>query len=275
MSRFEEFEQALFVDAITVSLPYNFETIKRFLEKNNFDFEPARPSLGYSNAEQIRYKNSNVVGRMMWGGDWCGENVYLQIMGDCAGFAYDLVKNKFPDLYVNRIDVALDFNGSYLFDAFVSIAENISIEKSIKINYVGDWLKRDDGRTLYLGSRKSTYYLRIYEKHKQSKHYDDVINERVRVELEIKPQTLLEKKRVTSMSLIDLISSSRNFKPIYELLLKFTDAVTLTKPRKKTNLENTLAHCSKQYKNLFELLLERSGGCSVLTLKQLISGELL
>ena len=75
----------------------------------------------------------------------------------------DAFKTHFPEHNVTRADVCIDWLEEGLFDRMASNLQAFAIDNNISLSNQGDWV-RGQGRTLYVGSRKSTTMLRLYEK---------------------------------------------------------------------------------------------------------------
>lgn len=102
---------------------------------------------------------------------------------------------------VTRCDIAVDLWGSGLYRELSALGDRIAGDHRIGWREISD---RDPskGNTTYLGSRKSTVFVRIYEKGKADRHHhreipDDVLDNWVRIELEVKPQK--EMKQAASL----------------------------------------------------------------------------
>jgi hypothetical protein len=94
---------------------------------------------------------------------------------------------------VTRCDVAVDLYGEGLFDELGALATSIAREQGLCLRRVSNPIDRTAGDTVYLGSRKSVVFARIYEKGKADRRaYSDdhaeVLHGWVRCELEVKPQ---------------------------------------------------------------------------------------
>ena len=87
---------------------------------------------------------------------------------------------------VTRADSAIDVIGDGMWEELSTLIIGFAHERNLKLSTVGDWLVESApaGRTLYVGSRESIAYLRLYEKGKQ---LGDHTSTWVRAELEVKP----------------------------------------------------------------------------------------
>lgn len=103
---------------------------------------------------------------------------------------------------VTRCDVAVDLHGVGLFDELGKVAASIAKEQRLTFRRISSPLDRTAGDTVYIGSRKSTVFARIYEKGKADRAaYSDVdadmLSGWVRCELEVKPQKEMKARAAT------------------------------------------------------------------------------
>jgi hypothetical protein len=97
------------------------------------------------------------------------------------------------DHRVTRCDVAIDLYGADAFGLTEQLALSIAREERLQVRKVGSPLDRTAGETVYVGSRSSSLFVRIYEKGKAERAAyggvgDDALEPWVRCELEVKPQ---------------------------------------------------------------------------------------
>lgn len=95
---------------------------------------------------------------------------------------------------VTRCDIAIDCHGSHLFTDLEAAALRIAGQHGLGVRKIANPLDRTAGETVYLGSRSSTVFARIYEKGKAERNAyagtvrADALDSWVRCELEVKPQ---------------------------------------------------------------------------------------
>lgn len=76
---------------------------------------------------------------------------------------YEALQKHYDGIWVpSRVDAALDIDHPDAFDWCASKLVAFALDRGITIDYRGDW-ERGKGRTLYLYSRTSQCYLRLYE----------------------------------------------------------------------------------------------------------------
>lgn len=161
----------------------------------------ARGLHGYPNGTDF-LRDGNTIAKMIWGGS---ANPHVWASGEDARELSAVLRQRWPDHYVTRVDVAYDFVDGEPWDALyteaLSTADLLpSGEKRarpLKLSTLGDWVRKDEGypggRTLYVGSMKSPVLARLYEKGKQMRalHPDQLDKYPlgwVRLELQVRPQ---------------------------------------------------------------------------------------
>lgn len=152
------------------------------------DIAPMRGMNGYEQAAKIE-RGEHTLASVMWGGN-TGGRVLVKGSGDDAPQVASVIREKWPRHRVVRADVCEDYDEPQAFSMLTGMALKVADEHRIKVEHRGDWHRAEAGRTLYLGSRQSTTYLRIYEKGKQLKGegLQCASDDHVRVEFEVKPK---------------------------------------------------------------------------------------
>lgn len=244
-------------DAFIFKVSLDSELVGRFFESLDYDLEPIAPVSGYRYAYSVS-RSSVTHGRIQWGGDNVGSDVYVSIMGSDSGLVRDAVLSAGWNCSLLRADVALDFDGADYFNSIAADLVDTAKTRRLKTSTVGDWIQQKEGRTLYVGSRTSVFMMRLYEKYKQ-KGIDTHGEQTVRLELEIKP-TKSARKKSFDLSALDLVSSSRSFAHLYEKYFKLTDGLTMNQIKKQSDHDRALSHMIKQYQNTIKKQLEICNG---------------
>jgi len=128
-----------------------------------------------------------------WGGETQRGRVMLKLSGAACAYVTDMRRVRMfcemmPEARLTRVDVAFDdFDGEYSVDDVVESYEKGEFHirgKAPSCECAGQWVGPNiTGRTFYVGSRKSSKYLRAYEKGKQ---LGDPASKWVRHEIELK-----------------------------------------------------------------------------------------
>lgn len=223
--------------------------------------------LNYSSSFKISVKVSDTqildIGMCAYGGN--NETAYISITGvGCTYFdfkmLYDLY-NLFERFKITRIDICEDFvnNSSFSFDYFVQAYkdEKFRIIHNPKHLLMGDFLDPDspEGRTLYIGSRKSSKFVRIYEKGKQMNSED---RSWVRFEIEFKSVDDV----IPVSSLINPVDLFVNAYPICKEFPKLSTSKVLKLQRVKKNLDNgvilQIENVKKQYGQFLNFIVNHT-----------------
>lgn len=116
---------------------------------------------GYESCLQIRDKDQDeLVATLMWGRN---PGINVKTTGHDAITLTPAIRKWMPDHRVSRLDSAIDISEIGLFDRLSRLLMDEFEPTRVRVHQVGQW---DAGysRTLYIGSRKSTSQLVIYEK---------------------------------------------------------------------------------------------------------------
>lgn len=231
---------------------------------------PCRPQPPYLKAVELvplgtKKNDSTVVPycSVHFGG--YNERTLLRASSDNADDFSELVRKWWPDHRVSRVDVAMDFQeGPDFFNDMaewlIDYAKNAT--KPLKISYAGDWANGLEGRTLYIGSRKSAVFIRLYEKgfEQLQKGNVDAPIDWVRFEAEIKPQNKAAKIRAASVSAREFFGSSSLLRDFSALLGDQYEPLKMGTVRKMVDFDRTFSHMCYQYGAVFEDLLEDCQG---------------
>lgn len=159
---------------------------------------------GFTHAVEIAHADARVA-VVSWG----GVNVRPSVVssGAASQSIMEYLHSSFLGKHsVSRFDSAVDCVSASAFSDITAMVFSILEEHSFPgvvpgISQVGDWI-HGKARTLYVGSRNSRTFLRIYEKTAERLAAGDhnVPENWVRVELEYKPTNKAEKQRASRLS---------------------------------------------------------------------------
>jgi DNA relaxase NicK len=148
------------------------------------DLRPSKPSNGYTHGAEL-VRGDSVLLRSMWGGVNGDGTTHCVSSGSNSTPFATFARQHFTDHQVSRLDVAIDYHEADSFKRLSKLLITYARGKRVKTSTAGDWIKHQGGKTLYIGSRSSSAYLRLYEKGKQLGM--DVNPHWTRCELEVKP----------------------------------------------------------------------------------------
>lgn len=251
--------ESLFFDAYVVNVHLSDVDLlrDRICKELDLDFVATRPKFGYAYAYRL-FRGDINHGLLQFGGDNVGGGIYVSILGGMAGAFRDFLRAWRFEYGVLRADVAFDSVGS-VFNEVARIAQDLIVERRLSSSVAGDWVN-GTGRTLYIGSRQSLCFGRIYEKWVQLGLPEPAAFDRV--EFEFKPH---KKARVAAASLepIDFIKSSRWASDLCNQLFAASlfSSLSLDRPRAQSDHNRALAHLIKQYRKTISHELDNCGGC--------------
>lgn len=136
---------------------------------------------GYEMGAEV-HRGDHSIASVYWGGN-AGTTHVLASGGDSAEVRECFVDQYQGRMRITRLDACEDWIEAGLFDKIAGIYTDYAVEHNLRINHQGDWTNNKQ-RTLYIGSRKSPYMIRLYEKGQK----DGGDPNWVRLEAEIKPK---------------------------------------------------------------------------------------
>lgn len=161
------------------------------------DLEPARGLYSYTDGAQVR-QGREVVARAFWGGVNGTASVHVQASGEPTPDVVNVVRGEWPTHGVSRADACRDYADKGAWRRLSKLAIDVAREHELKTRTQGDWLGKQDGRTLYVGGKTSYVQVRVYEKGKQLGPLEDP--NRVRVEVQVRPQGAEAKERLCTVT---------------------------------------------------------------------------
>lgn len=183
---FHDTEPGKIIKSISHSYPFGIIT-------------PDRPKNGYLTGHVLT-QGGDAVGRV-----WSDGNPGVHVI--CHSQYADVLAPVLRSLgahELTRADACLDFCEEDYFDSLTGYAIEFAKARRLTLNYQGDWA-RGQSRTLYVGSRTSSYMLRIYEKGWKEGGDPNWF----RIESEVKPKGEDMRKRASEMTAQELFWSSR------------------------------------------------------------------
>jgi len=161
------------------------------------EVKEGRPLHGYSRGYEL-LTGEGVAARVLAGG--ANGSPHAWASGAAAESYAELVRTLWPDEHrVSRMDSRIDFggvsNGEETWDALYEACVALAAEKGLRTSVAGDYLGKVAGRTLYVGSKKSDVFVRLYEKGKQLRgelrgapEADRIPLDWCRLEVQVRPQ---------------------------------------------------------------------------------------
>lgn len=230
------------------------------------DWRTTKATNNYHHGAQL-VSGDRVVLTALWGGP-NGTNVHAFSTGYEARKFSSVLRERLPNHSVTRADGALDFIEPDAWDNIERMALHVADKYKIKVQHLGDFHNKLDGRTLNLGGVSADVRSTIYEKGKQLGEDPNW----VRVEVKVKPPRLTkeqfnkgqEEPRIIASRLqpVELFGCTRWTNSLLE---NTTGIVAPSLPLRswgKTDQQKAYASMLAQYKNVFANLLENHGSPS-------------
>lgn len=145
------------------------------------DWAPARNLHGYTHAGAI-VRGDRVLCHVMWGGN---TGVNCKSSSEESPVLAEALKQFGKAHMPTRVDSCVDWREEGLFDSLSSLLIDYAKNNRLSINQQGDWI-RQEGRTLYVGSKDSPVRLVVYEKGYEQG--GDAPKDWVRLEVRVRPK---------------------------------------------------------------------------------------
>lgn len=122
----------------------------------------ARGMHGYATTAGLGNVNEGSVAKVWHGGTHPHPHVVLS--GRWAAPGAELIRARFPEHSVSRLDVRQDFNDEGAFDSIQGELLRAAKHHRVSVRTAGDHLLTMKGRTTYLGAPSSAVQLKVYDK---------------------------------------------------------------------------------------------------------------
>lgn len=217
------------------------------------DFEHGRGMHGYATSTALRSPDG-IVGHLWHGGSHPYPHVVFT--GEAAQPGAELIRARFPEHSVSRLDVREDFADCGGFDRMQPVLLDAAKSHRIRVGTAGDHLLTMEGRTLYLGAPKSPCRLRMYDKAAElrAKFAADPVrllavpDHMTRVEAQVRPETKEARAAFASIEPLAVFGCSAWLRQVWSGLVGLDlEPVQVTKPYRQSDDERALAYLLAQY----------------------------
>lgn len=253
--------RSLSIDAVTASIDAKVDTVAREL-RDYFGavVAPCRPlrGMGYNHAAEVL------------SGDDCKRRCVIQYSEhhtkpcvtaegtdtfDAPGLYEALCLRFAGDWYPSRLDPALDWHDPAAFDQLAAMLITFAEQRGIKIDQRGDW-QRGKSRTLYLYSRESQCFVRLYEYRQYHGYGPDC---RLEVEMKFKGQDKRARlARASPMEMLLMCPASHHV--LHEVGIDLEPIAVSEGPRPPSTVERDLAFLSSTaYPALMRMISHHHG----------------
>lgn len=158
-------------DWFTGSVDNSPENLIALFRSAGEDFAPCKGNPRYDASIQV-HKGGDRLARISWGRNY--SYPLVESSGRLSSAAIDLIRSSGFTAFPSRLDAALDLlqtdKTPFSFERMANIAIETAERVGVQVSNTGDWLGSNPGqkgRTLYIGSRQSSCFYRLYEKGKE------------------------------------------------------------------------------------------------------------
>jgi hypothetical protein len=214
----------------------------------------------YTNGIFITDNAGTQVGRILWGPTLA--SVFIEAKGLITDEVVIRLRERF-DHQVTRADIRLDWFEPGKFKPLLKCL--MAVKKTnpqIRSQMFGDWNDHpEDGRSFYLGSAKSMCQVVLYEKGKQRENRYLGMEDWVRLEWRVRPETKHQKVLLAGLDPHEIICMSPMGRKIAELVLSDYDPSFIPDlPKKpKSSLRKSFEHMLAQYTPTMRQLAVKEG----------------
>lgn len=246
-------------DFYNVNIDHSYiNLVERLAKDLDLDIERAIPKYGYREAYSlVRGTTKHML--IQSGGEAVGTGTYCSANGHFANEFYAwLVDNK-TEYQLIRADVKIDLDGQEYFEQIAKMLKIVALNHRLKTSCMGDWVQTNTGRTLYVGSRQSPVYCRLYEKGHQYSFASNL----VRLEFEIKPKKHA-RLELAGQPAANFLNVNRWVSELISMMTQSTiepSDLKLGTVYLPSDHERALAHLVKQYQSTIKKQLTLDGGC--------------
>lgn len=233
-------------------------------------FQHAKGMQGYGTATLIQGEDGT-LGRVMHGG--CHHYPHAIFTSDAAQPGAELIRARFPEHVVTRLDAREDFGDPGAFDRMLPSLLEAAKRHRVRVDTRGDHLLRQEARTVYLGAASSAVRLRQYDKAAElrSKFAADparlatVPDHLTRLEAQVRPQTLLARKAFATIEPLAVMGCSAWLREVWEHIagLKL-EPVQVGKPWRQSDDDRAYAYLLSQYGGLLKRRMADHGSWAAL-----------
>jgi len=215
----------------------------------------------------IQDKQGRKLAQVKFGGSQA--HPHAEAEGAQAIIAAEAIRGMREDHFPTRIDSCLDMSRPGLFEQLHDMAKGIEERYGVHLNYAGAAVDNPDrGTTIYLGSRKSMVFMRIYQKGLQlaerqellPDHITPAMRNWVRAEVVFRPQKKPAKLHAATMAPEALWGVSSWTQEFARDALSIDAERVNVNQRRESNHERALRFMAHQYRAHLDQLLRECEG---------------
>jgi hypothetical protein len=213
---------------------------------------------GYASTAILGSERDGSVARVSYGGTH--EYPHAQVTSDWAQPGAELIRARFPEHSVSRLDVREDFAEPDAFDSIQAQLLEVASAYRVQVGTAGDHLLTLKGRTVYLGSTKSAVRMRLYDKAAEmeskvhlpmgldKRAYFGIPEHLTRLEAQIRPATKAAKSAFASIEPVAALGSAPWMRDVWKGVMGLDlEAVQVRRGYRQGDDERAYAYLLGQY----------------------------
>jgi hypothetical protein len=227
--------------------------------------EHAKGMQGYGTRTVVMSDGAS-LGHVMHGGTHT--HPHVQFTSDAAQAGAELIRARFPEHFVTRLDAREDFGDEGAFDRMLPVLLQAAERHRVRVDTRGDHLLRREARTVYLGAPSSAVRLRQYDKAAElrAKFASDPVRlatvpqSLTRLEAQVRPQTHLARRAFASIEPMAVMGSSTWLREVWEQIGGLQlEPVQVGKPWRQSDDDRAYGYLLAQYGGLLSRIKDDLG----------------
>lgn len=249
-------------DFATISVPEHGETVlEAFQEAHDYaKFSISRGQNSFNRGGYFTSYDQNKIAEFYWDMPTSPKITNVWLRGRNAHNHLPWFRENYQDHNTTRLDSCEDYTFPGAWDQITGIAYQVRERFNLKSSNEGDWHPHHGhGRTLYIGSRRSAVFLRIYEKGKQLQNeHDEIDLDWVRAEIQVRPPSR-NKNKYTNVNSVQLWSATNWSREFFHRLTGLNLPKLKLDPLPRSDNEKREIALLRQYGPHLDYLLEQHG----------------
>lgn len=228
---------------------------------------------GYGTATLLE-DEGGTLGRVMHGGTHVHPHAIFT--SDAAQAGAELIRARFPEHMVTRLDAREDFGDAGAFDRILPALLSAAERHRVRVDTRGDHLLRKEARTVYLGAPSSAVRNRLYDKAAElrAKFAADPVKlaavpeHLTRMEAQVRPQHQLARQAFARIEPMAVMGCSAWLREVWQQIAGLElEPVQVGKPWRQSDDDRAYAYLLSQYGGLLRRLQNDLGSWECLGLQ--------
>ena len=250
----------------TISAPLN-DVLEACLEGlgERVTMEHGKGRQGYGTTTRL-LDDGELCGQVLHGGSHSLPHAVFT--SDAAQAGAELIRARFPQHHVTRLDVREDFGDAGAFDRMLPSLLSAAERHRVRVDTRGDHLLRKEARTVYLGAASSAVRLRQYDKAAELRakfaadpvRLASVPENLTRLEAQVRPATHEARLQFASIEPLAVMGSSAWLRDVWQAVAGLElEPVQVGKAWRRSDDERAYSYLLAQYGGLLQRVKQDLG----------------